>query len=786
LEHFGGLTFSKAPVITPEEENTKVVVEKKQGPEKPTTGFTFNLAGMSNNKSLAELFQPKEGSWECQGCLCRNDGKVSVCPSCETAKPGTTSVASTAAPTTASSAFSFSGKGFSFTPKSSSATSAPIFGGQASTGMGFGGFSFSSPTPAPTAVKTQSPNASVNENEYYEEEENADIHFEPVIPLPDKIEVKTGEEDEEVLYYHRSKLLRLHDGEWKERGVGDIKILRHTATGKVRLLMRRDQIFKICLNHGLTSDIKFLRKDDRSWLWAAKDFSEGEGTTATFVLRFRDVEIAEGFMKAVEKSLSKSSGTSDQDVEVLFLKEATEEQKRKAIELKLPLNFFLYENAPPCPGCRGCDKDDIVSVKTPAATKTEKNAPIDLFKMADSAVSQLSFSALATDSTSGFNKPSQFSWSGTGQPIFGGGVIQSSKTTEEENGEDDDEEPESNDPHFEPIIPLPALVQVTTGEEEEEIVFTQRAKLYRFDSTAKEWKEKGVGCMKILNNKEKKTYRILLRREQIHKLACNHWLTTEMVLKPLSTSLTTWTWSAMDFSQGELVLEQFALRFKTEELASLFQSKILECQEALRQNSSSDEPVVPAPTVATVESNPAAENVHEEKGEEEEGDAEEEEEEEEVDEEEYEDVEESIMFEKRCTLSSLEAGTSAVDKSWILLGTGNLKILYDDEMLCARIVVEKDGAFQYLCDNVVAIETQLKVDGKECVWSAIDYSAEETVHRTFRAQFASVNAALEFQSMFAEGKQFAEKSDVHDEPDLHAGGYDHSNDDNNKYGGGKF
>ena len=67
--------------------------------------------------------------------------------------------------------------------------------------------------------------------------------------------------------------------------------------------MRRDQIFKICLNHGLTSDIKFLRKDDRSWLWAAKDFSEGEGTTATFVLRFRDVEIAEGFMKAVEKSL---------------------------------------------------------------------------------------------------------------------------------------------------------------------------------------------------------------------------------------------------------------------------------------------------------------------------------------------------------------------------------------------------------------------------------------------------------------------------------------------------
>jgi len=265
-----------------------------------------------------------------------------------------------------------------------------------------------------------------------------------------------------------------------------------------------------------------------------------------------------------------------------------------------------------------------------------------------------------------------------------------------------------------------------------------------------------------------------------------------MVLKPLSTSLTTWTWFAMDFSQGELMLEQFAARFKTEELANLFQSKFIECQEALRQNSVSAEPQTSTHTTVTEkkpESNLVVANADEEKEEGEEDDDEDdidgEEEEEEADEEDYEDVEESIMFEKRCTLSSLEVGAGADDKTWILLGTGNLKILYDDEMLCARIVVEKDGAFQYLCDNVVAIETELKVDGKECVWSAIDYSAEESAHRTFRAQFASVNAALEFQSIFAEGKQFAEKSDVHDEPDIHTTGYDHD-DDNDKCEGGKF
>ena len=61
-------------------------------------------------------------------------------------------------------------------------------------------------------------------------------------------------------------------------------------------------------------------------------------------------------------------------------------------------------------------------------------------------------------------------------------------------------------------LPLPALVEVRTGEEDEEIVFSHRAKLYRFDLSTNEWKERGVGVIKILHNREKKTYRILMRR----------------------------------------------------------------------------------------------------------------------------------------------------------------------------------------------------------------------------------------------------------------------------------
>jgi len=56
---------------------------------------------------------------------------------------------------------------------------------------------------------------------------------------------------------------------------------------------------------------------------------------------------------------------------------------------------------------------------------------------------------------------------------------------------------------------------------------------FRFDPEAKEWKERGVGKLKILKHPAKETYRLLLRREQVHKIAANHAITKEIELKPL-------------------------------------------------------------------------------------------------------------------------------------------------------------------------------------------------------------------------------------------------------------
>lgn len=81
--------------------------------------------------------------------------------------------------------------------------------------------------------------------------ESEDVHFEPVIRLTEKVEVKTNEESEEQLFKMRAKLFKFvrESNEWKERGTGDVRLLKHKENGKTRLVMRRDKTLKVCANH---------------------------------------------------------------------------------------------------------------------------------------------------------------------------------------------------------------------------------------------------------------------------------------------------------------------------------------------------------------------------------------------------------------------------------------------------------------------------------------------------------------------------------------------------------
>jgi E3 SUMO-protein ligase RanBP2 len=119
---------------------------------------------------------------------------------------------------------------------------------------------------------------------------------------------------------------------------------------------------------------------------------------------------------------------------------------------------------------------------------------------------------------------------------------------------------------FAPVIPLPPLVEVKLGDENEVVLFEHRAKIYRLDSDLKEWKERGVGNIKILQDKNiSSSIRVVMWREKVGKLACNHRITGDMKLEYHQGTRTSVRWSAIDHAEGDAKPELFACRFGLEE-----------------------------------------------------------------------------------------------------------------------------------------------------------------------------------------------------------------------------
>ena len=162
----------------------------------------------------------------------------------------------------------------------------------------------------------------------------------------------------------------------------------------------------------------------------------------------------------------------------------------------------------------------------------------------------------------------------------------------------------SHDPQFEPVVPLPDLAEVTTGEEGEVELFRHRAKLYRYCGAAKQWMDASVGSLKLLHAPDTGVMRLLLRREDGHKIAANHRVTREMELRPLAGSEAAWCWHAMDFSEWPWTeesgtLEHLAVRFKTKETADKFKAKFEECQSNLGRADVQIEPYIEEPAKTT-------------------------------------------------------------------------------------------------------------------------------------------------------------------------------------------
>ncbi|KAJ3163819.1 hypothetical protein HDU88_006154 [Geranomyces variabilis] len=150
----------------------------------------------------------------------------------------------------------------------------------------------------------------------------------------------------------------------------------------------------------------------------------------------------------------------------------------------------------------------------------------------------------------------------------------------EETGAGEDEVAPSVDVHFEPVMKLEQLDEVKTMEEDEDTLFKMRSKLFRFDKNANEWKERGTGDIKLLSHKESTRIRILMRREKTHKICANHYVTSDMELKPNVGSDRSWVWNTTaDVSEGEATQELLAIRFANAENANKFKEAFEDAQK---------------------------------------------------------------------------------------------------------------------------------------------------------------------------------------------------------------
>lgn len=128
-----------------------------------------------------------------------------------------------------------------------------------------------------------------------------DVYVEPIVQLA-SVNTTSGEEEEDCYFNQRCKLYRFDSAntkKWKERGVGEMKLLRHRGNGKARLVMRRDQVRKLCANHYLVVQMTLepFKTNDLTVTWMAfNDVSEGsQPDDALLAAKFKNQTILAEF-----------------------------------------------------------------------------------------------------------------------------------------------------------------------------------------------------------------------------------------------------------------------------------------------------------------------------------------------------------------------------------------------------------------------------------------------------------------------------------------------------------
>lgn len=206
-------------------------------------------------------------------------------------------------------------------------TTTGVFGSTASMG-GFGGLASGGFDPSKFASTAETGSEKKTDDDAGEEDEDdveaeCKAEFKPVVKLEIREGAeaeKTGEEDEDILFEAKVKAYRYTDGEWKERGLGPIKLLEHKTSKKIRVLMRRDKTLKICANFYVQQESKVAEHaaSEKACVFTTVDCSDGDVAPELYnmCIKFGSSEKREAFTAAFEDAQKKMAALPKDETEI--------------------------------------------------------------------------------------------------------------------------------------------------------------------------------------------------------------------------------------------------------------------------------------------------------------------------------------------------------------------------------------------------------------------------------------------------------------------------------------
>ena len=180
--------------------------------------------------------------------------------------------------------------------------------------------------------------------EYFNPEEEVKIAQTCALP---KAEIKTGEEDEDLIYKGRGRLYRFREKEWKERGTGDMKLLRHKTDKKIRFILRQDKTLKIVANFIIAEkplcELKPHQGSDKMFMFIAYDCSDEQPGMEKFVIKLGNAEKAKTFQKHFEDAqIFNKLAKEGKDSELKYAPVFKDEESENKADINNIQNFLLF------------------------------------------------------------------------------------------------------------------------------------------------------------------------------------------------------------------------------------------------------------------------------------------------------------------------------------------------------------------------------------------------------------------------------------------------------------